>query len=792
MAMTHDYLDYLNDNVGIAPANSQEELHAAQTIASLMRQHDVEPQIEEFDAPALSGLAKAVLSVAMLLGMVLVGTGVGVLVVVGFVLSVAPAVLAVLRMFGREVPLTLGPSSRSQNVVALHRATGPMVTKGNRPIVVVAHYDTPHENLLYSSPLAPYLYLIAKASKPCAYVVAFCALIQVLGFLPASFRGLLWAVGIIACVPSAVIAVGDISERVLPCTLGANDNKSSVAALLGVLENVRPSGAVPLPRPVRPVSPAPSAPTPSAAADETSQPEPAVASPEPAAQQVTEAFAAETEGVRGVRHGEKVLREVGMLPETCEVVYVGPAQAEPRTAPASVPAPADAATAPAQAEPVPAAPPRAKAPVPAVPPAPVPPVPAQTKAAVKGAQDGPAAPAVSPSRAAVPADPDATHAHPLSGSQAPLVMDEGGHGVGPKDLSGLTNTASLYDDMDATRPTAPIARPEAPSDPEWGKTSYRPQLSSVARRASLFDLPDPSASGADPFSTDPAAAPVQAPRASASSDETVVAAPTAAPTSAPSLSPDTVAPGAQPIGVISADSGLEPDAGAGHTLRGGISGFFSRLRRSHGNGSADSPNAKSWLGDDADGDDGSWRGGAAPRAGLRLVGEEDGSPSAPSEEDLREEVLHLGDDALISHDVWFVALGASELDHAGMRSFLARHRQDVRGCFVVNLDSVGAGALSLVTHEGLEATRRSDRRLGRMLLGSASALHLGLGQVSLDWRDTDATPAMRSSLRSVTLMGVGANGLPALSHTGLDVPDAVDGDQAANVAQVVTELIRRS
>ena len=29
MAMTHDYLDYLNQRVGIAPANSQEELQAA-------------------------------------------------------------------------------------------------------------------------------------------------------------------------------------------------------------------------------------------------------------------------------------------------------------------------------------------------------------------------------------------------------------------------------------------------------------------------------------------------------------------------------------------------------------------------------------------------------------------------------------------------------------------------------------------------------------------------------------------------------------------------------------------
>ena len=37
MAMTHDYLDQLDQNVGIAPANSQEELQAAQTIADLMK-----------------------------------------------------------------------------------------------------------------------------------------------------------------------------------------------------------------------------------------------------------------------------------------------------------------------------------------------------------------------------------------------------------------------------------------------------------------------------------------------------------------------------------------------------------------------------------------------------------------------------------------------------------------------------------------------------------------------------------------------------------------------------------
>ena len=32
MAMTHDYLEYLDEQIGISPASSQEELQAAQTI----------------------------------------------------------------------------------------------------------------------------------------------------------------------------------------------------------------------------------------------------------------------------------------------------------------------------------------------------------------------------------------------------------------------------------------------------------------------------------------------------------------------------------------------------------------------------------------------------------------------------------------------------------------------------------------------------------------------------------------------------------------------------------------
>ena len=79
MAMTHDYLDYLNEKVGICPAGSQEELQAADVIADLMRQHDVEPSVEEFDAKTFGGTVPSVLYVLMFIGIVLGGIGVPVL-----------------------------------------------------------------------------------------------------------------------------------------------------------------------------------------------------------------------------------------------------------------------------------------------------------------------------------------------------------------------------------------------------------------------------------------------------------------------------------------------------------------------------------------------------------------------------------------------------------------------------------------------------------------------------------------------------------------------------------------
>lgn len=865
MAMTQNYMRRLNEEIGIAPANSQEEYQAAQVISSIMEEYDVEPAIEEFDTRSFSGLVPSIVALLACVGVLVAGLGVGVVSVLGVLVALVPAIAAGLRLLGRDVTPSFGPRVRSQNVVGLHRACGPNVTKGSRTIVVVAHYDTPHENPLYSSALAPYLPTLARVSRISSLVTGLCAFVQLFAFIPAPARIVFWVAGILCSAPAVVLAVGAIAERMSPCTLGANDNKAAVAAMLGVLEKVRPRHAeedapvddglgfeideVPddlltesdgLESEVAAVAEVPDRAAGEAspmAQDDEAAPFEEVVEDVPEEEPVM--MVEEREEVVGRRHGAEVLASLGILPESCLLEYVEPAVRMvpvPRPSVSAAPAPGltarisrpvveeepyyeepeskelvprrASASAPWQAiiekvrefiaskpwealvekvgqlrDKLMAARAQGARPTDEEAPAPVmddqQPVSAQEDAAVQEdvQPTAPTAP-LDVSQASVVADAEpaaqgaATQASPSAAdvpepapdktSPVPhlsLVMDDEPRGVGPKDSSGLTVAEDPYD-AEATNPNI-TARPEPPTDPEWGKSSYRPQLSSVARRATLFDLPDPSTAESDPFGSDAGKTRVQAPTPSATSKTD----------SAEGLG-RAVSPA--PVSTLSSDED------SARQRRARLSGFLDKLKKSDADGDG-------WLGDDGDGSNPTWRGGAAVREGLRLVEGEQ-----PGEDELREAVLSLGDDDLIAHDIWFVALGASAFDHAGMKAFLAQHRSDIRGSFVVNLDCIGAGDLTILSHEGLEGTRRADRRLARLLTGVANDLHVAISQKSYDWTSTDATPAMRASRRAVTIMGLNENDLPALSRTPLDLPENVSGRQASDVAQIVAEMIRRS
>lgn len=239
MANTQNYINHLLQGTGITPACSEEERLAAEDIAQIFRNHGFDPEVQEFNAPAPSRLAFAVTGILSFAGALLMGIG-GSIGLIGVLLAIAGAVLYVLERTGRPVISRLGKTGVSQNVIAYHKATGPLASPRNRPVVVVAHYDSPRAELLAREPYAPYRALIAKMLPVATIVPAAVAILRILP-LPGALKVLLWIVAILASLVALANAANIIANRfVLPYTSGAVCNKSSVAAMLGVMDNVAP------------------------------------------------------------------------------------------------------------------------------------------------------------------------------------------------------------------------------------------------------------------------------------------------------------------------------------------------------------------------------------------------------------------------------------------------------------------------------------------------------------------------------------------------------------------------
>ena len=322
----------------------------------------------------------------------------------------------------------------------------------------------------------------------------------------------------------------------------------------------------------------------------------------------------------------------------------------------------------------------------------------------------------------------------------------------PRPQMNVPDPASAPSPAPSSAPLASVPDPSLPSMKQ----------ANVASRTSLFDLPDPSAQVNDPFAT------AQGPE----------------PTSAPVAPSMPVASGAQPIETISA-----PAPAAPKSRKRGLGGLFGRKRKNEQDSMSD------WLGveddydakksgrgigswDNFEDDNDGWKGGAT-------------SSDGASSEDMLSAVASMGDDELLGHDIWFVATGASDCDGAGMKAFLASHRDKLRGVFFINLESVGAGRLSVVTVEGEQQLLKGDRRIMNLVSKVCKSFHVDCGALEMPYAKTDAYAALEASRRALTIAGVDGTRL-ACARTEDDLPHNVNPTNIATVSEVVTEVIRRS
>ena len=1040
MANTQNYINHLLQSTGITPACSEEERLAAEDIAQIFRNHGFDPEVQEFNAPSPSRMAFAVTGILAFAGALLMGIGGGIG-LVGTLLAIVGAALYVLERTGRPVISRLGKTGVSQNVIAYHKASGPLASPRNRPVVVVAHYDSPRAELLARESYAPYRALIAKLLPIATVAPAAIAILRILP-LPGALKVLLWIVAILASLVALANAANIIANRfILPYTSGSVCNKSSVAAMLGVMDNVAPyQGENEFPNDIpfdtyfgeqkrRAEEMARAAAEyaaaqqqndygntieyeePSYTEDEFGQP--LAADPEqdevpdeqidgfegasadatligtiepeaqdqavqtevvteeaPAAEPAEEPVAVEPvepesklyrNAAGNIRFGSDAIRALGMLPESCSLVYdegeepafepepiseaqepvsdVPAAAAEPVSAPSSDVAPeAESALDPASGLDIlaPAAPEQAEddsadegydeypqrvsyesdtdfsAELPSTTPhadiaSAFSSLGASASSFFKGAfakgkklvddfeekraaaRESAEQEAIAQQQAAeaereraaqefeqneteqpAPADPmtsfeashptttdvaeattsfeaqrsvdstvsfDATMTFEKQGTAIaePISVSDEAEDVAAATKGAVNDVADSVEDNVPEQIEVPVVEPNSsavdeapktdesrpystqiftmPTPSEPGATvanavptqdetvdSLMAQISSrvpsraqmnipdpasapapsssplasvpdpslpsmqqanVASRTSLFDLPDPSAQTDDPFVT------AQGPE----------------PSSAPVAPSMPVAPDVQPLETISAP------ATTPKPQKRGIGGRFGRKKK------RDQDSMSDWLGVDDDydakksgrgigswdnfeDDDDGWKGGAT-------------SSDGASNEDMLAAVASMGDDELLGHDIWFVATGASDCDGAGMKAFLASHRDKLRGVFFINLESIGAGRISVVTVEGEQQLLKGDRRIMNLVSKVCKAFHVDCGAFEMPYAKTDAYAALEASRRALTIAGVDGPRL-ACARTEDDLPYNVNPTNIATVSEVVTEVIRRS
>lgn len=143
----------------------------------------------------------------------------------------------------------------------------------------------------------------------------------------------------------------------------------------------------------------------------------------------------------------------------------------------------------------------------------------------------------------------------------------------------------------------------------------------------------------------------------------------------------------------------------------------------------------------------------------------------------------------IETEVWFVALGAETDCHAGMEEFIEVHREELRGCIVIELDSLGAGSLCNITKEGVLLPVTFSSRMKRYAKRAAQLAGITVENTTMCWQESAASVAIRGGLQAMHVVGMSGK-KPSLYAQADDVFDNISAETLSENANFVTEAVK--
>jgi hypothetical protein len=142
-------------------------------------------------------------------------------------------------------------------------------------------------------------------------------------------------------------------------------------------------------------------------------------------------------------------------------------------------------------------------------------------------------------------------------------------------------------------------------------------------------------------------------------------------------------------------------------------------------------------------------------------------------------------------ELWAVGLGATSTG-AGLADLLRRYPFDPEATLFLGIESIGGGRLSYLTREGLLPQRIPDGRL-LQLIAAADAADPLIDAEPRSYRGepTLARALLRAGYRAIAIIGLDADGRPALRGSANDTPDQIDAQMLDRAVRLIVGLVKQ-
>ena len=143
----------------------------------------------------------------------------------------------------------------------------------------------------------------------------------------------------------------------------------------------------------------------------------------------------------------------------------------------------------------------------------------------------------------------------------------------------------------------------------------------------------------------------------------------------------------------------------------------------------------------------------------------------------------------IDAEVWFVALGSELAQNSGMKAFLEAHQSELRGAFIVDIDAIGAGDLTMIEREGFLKPSKASSRMKRYIRKASQATGTKVASGALLGEESAASYAAKHGCQVTHLVGM-EGGKPALYGQQDDIVENIDEKKLASNVNFLMELLK--